>query len=230
MSSFLVSYDYAKPGFRLKKARPPAMLKNAGMRNSNTQLRINAINAGICWLAATCGSTLLDKLGRHPMMMGGLTACLLAYIMLTVFAAQSANNKDLVCGVIVSVYLFGIAFASRMTPSATLYPMEVLPNRTRAKGSAIKFLFLNIATMTNTYGISVGIIEIGYELYLVFIVWIVFEICFTCFFYVETKGKTLEELSKIFEAKNPRKASTKKVIVDLTESGQVVGVHEKEKE
>ncbi|EXK78067.1 hypothetical protein FOQG_17248 [Fusarium oxysporum f. sp. raphani 54005] len=204
----------------------PEMLKNAGMTNSNTQLLINAINGVICWLAATCGSSLLDKLGRRPMMMGGLTGCLLAYIMLTAFAAQSSNNKDLVYGVIVSVYLFGIAFASGMTPSATLYPMEILPNRTRAKGSSIKFLFLNIATMTNTYGISVGIKAIGWKLYLVYIVWIVFEICFIYFFYVETKGKTLEELDEIFEAKNPRKASTKKVIVDLTETGQVVGVHD----
>ena len=30
------------------------------------------------------------------------------------------------------------------------------------------------------------------------------------FFFVETKGRTLEELDAIFEAKNPRKASTMK--------------------
>lgn len=44
------------------------------------------------------------------------------------------------------------------------------------------------------------------------------------FFFVETAGKTLEELSEIFEAKNPRKASTKKVRVGLDEDGRVVGV------
>lgn len=30
------------------------------------------------------------------------------------------------------------------------------------------------------------------------------------FFFVETKGLTLEEMDDIFEAKNPRKASTEK--------------------
>jgi hypothetical protein len=39
---------------------------------------------------------------------------------------------------------------------------------------------------------------------------------------VETKGKTLEELSEVFNAKNPRKASTKKVKVAVLEGGQVV--------
>lgn len=37
-----------------------------------------------------------------------------------------------------------------------------------------------------------------------------FEFAFVYFFYVETKGLTLEEMDSIFEAKNPRKASTEK--------------------
>lgn len=44
------------------------------------------------------------------------------------------------------------------------------------------------------------------------------------FFFVETAGKTLEEMSEIFEAPNPRKASTKKVMVGLDEDGRVVDV------
>lgn len=44
------------------------------------------------------------------------------------------------------------------------------------------------------------------------------------FFFVETAGKTLEELSEIFEAPSPRKASTKKVTVGLDEDGRVVDV------
>ena len=43
-------------------------------------------------------------------------------------------------------------------------------------------------------------------------------------FFVETAGKTLEELKDIFEAKNPRKASTKKVKVAVDTSGRVLEV------
>ena len=42
------------------------------------------------------------------------------------------------------------------------------------------------------------------------------------FFFVETAGKTLEELSGVFEAKNPAKASIKKTKVAIDESGHVV--------
>ena len=72
--------------------------------------------------------------------------------------------------------------------------------------------------VVNTYGISVGIAKIGWKLYLVYIVWICVEIVVVYFFFVETAGKTLEELSEIFEAKNPRKASTKKVTVSFDEA------------
>jgi len=36
---------------------------------------------------------------------------------------------------------------------------------------------------------------------------------FIYFFFVETKGRTLEELDEVFEARDPRKASTAKVVV-----------------
>lgn len=41
--------------------------------------------------------------------------------------------------------------------------------------------------------------------------WDLFEFAVIYFLFVETKGRTLEELDAVFEAKNPRKASTRKV-------------------
>jgi hypothetical protein len=45
--------------------------------------------------------------------------------------------------------------------------------------------------------------------YVFFVFWDVVEALFIYSFFVETKGRTLEELDEVFEAKNPRKASTK---------------------
>lgn len=41
-----------------------------------------------------------------------------------------------------------------------------------------------------------------------FVLWDVLEFCVIYLFFVETKGRTLEELDAVFEAPNPRKAST----------------------
>lgn len=50
------------------------------------------------------------------------------------------------------------------------------------------------------------------------------ELVVIYFFFVETAGKTLEELKEIFEAPNPRKESTKKVKVGLDNTGNVVNI------
>ena len=52
------------------------------------------------------------------------------------------------------------------------------------------------------------------------------EIITIYFFFVETGGKTLEELREIFEAPNPVKASIQKVKVDIDESGRIVAVED----
>ena len=57
-----------------------------------------------------------------------------------------------------------------------------------------------------------------------YIIWICIELVTVYFFFVETAGHTLEELSSIFEAKNPRKASTKKVKVEMNADGDVLGI------
>ena len=53
-----------------------------------------------------------------------------------------------------------------------------------------------------------SIIQIGFWFYVFFVFWDVFEFIYIYFFFVETKGISLEELDAIFEAPNPRKAST----------------------
>ncbi|KAH7402122.1 general substrate transporter [Phaeosphaeria sp. MPI-PUGE-AT-0046c] len=204
----------------------PVMVKQAGILDPNKQLLINAINPIFSMIAAVYGATLLDKLGRRKMLMGGLVGGLVAYIFLTAFTATATKSNNLSYGVIVAIYVFGIFFAWGWTPLQTLYSVECLENRTRAKGSGLNFLFLNIAMVVNTYGISVGMKAIGWKLYLVYIGWICVELLVIFFFFVETAGKTLEDLREIFEAPNPRKASVKKAKVEMTESGQILNVHD----
>ena len=89
----------------------PVMIKNAGITDTNKQLLINAINPIFSMIAAVYGATLLDRIGRRKMLMGGLAGGLAAYVLLTAFTAASGSNPNLAYGTIVSIYLFGIFFA-----------------------------------------------------------------------------------------------------------------------
>ncbi|KAK9412971.1 putative Major facilitator superfamily (MFS) profile domain-containing protein [Seiridium unicorne] len=197
----------------------PLMLKEGGITNTSTQLLLNAIYPISSMIASIVGAMLLDKVGRRKMLLGGLFGALGSYVMLTAFTAEAYINTSLIYGVIISIYLFGIFFAGGWTPLQSLYPTECLENRTRAKGAGMKFLFLNIANMTNTFGVAVGIDVIGWKLYLVYIGWLCLEIVVVYLFFVETAGKTLEELSVIFGAKNPVKTSLDKSELIITTQG-----------
>jgi hypothetical protein len=80
--------------------------------------------------------------------------------------------------------------------------------------------------VVNTYGISVAMDSIGWKLYLVYIGWMVVEMAIIYFFFVETAGKTLEELKDVFDAPNPVKESLRKVNVDINNDGHIVSVEE----
>ena len=64
------------------------------------------------------------------------------------------------------------------------------------------------AGFLNTFVAPIALKNIGYWFYVFFVFWDLFEFAIIYFFFVETKGRTLEELQEVFEAKNPRKAST----------------------
>lgn len=152
----------------------PEMFESAGITDTNTQLLLNAINPIFSMIGAIYGASLLDKLGRRKMMLWGLAGSLFFYILLTAFAANANAQPNLGYGVIVSICMqypfkpalmwpatprqhlgsrwltlvidcFGIFFAWGFTPLQTLYSVECLENRTRAKGSGLNFLFLNVA-------------------------------------------------------------------------------------
>jgi Sugar (and other) transporter len=73
------------------------------------------------------------------------------------------------------------------------------------------------AGFVNTFAAPIAIQNITYWFYAFFVFWDCFEAAFIYFFFVETKGRTLEELEEVFQAKNPRKASTEKKRLEMEE-------------
>lgn len=69
------------------------------------------------------------------------------------------------------------------------------------------------AGFLNTFVAPIALANIGYWFYVFFVFWDCLEFAVIYFFFVETKGRTLEELEEVFTAKNPAKAS--KTVVKL---------------
>ncbi|KAJ9636660.1 hypothetical protein H2204_005260 [Knufia peltigerae] len=193
----------------------PYLVANVGITSTNTQLLLNVVYAVSGWIPAMIGARLHDVVGRRKMLMGvtlGMSICL-AITAGTASGYVHTGSRISSSASIAFIYIFGAIFALAMTSMQPIYPAEVLSNEMRAKGMTIYQLTAGVASFVNTFAAPVALKNIKFWFYAFFAFWDLFEFCFIYLFYVETKGRTLEELDDIFEARNPRKASIAKIPV-----------------
>ncbi|EGC47956.1 lactose permease [Histoplasma capsulatum var. duboisii H88] len=188
----------------------PYLLENVGVADTNTKLLLNIVYAITGWIPAMAGARCHDIIGRRKMLLGctaGMAVCL-AIAAGTAAGYINTGSRSSSSASIAFIYLFGSVFAFAFTSMQPVYPGEVMSNDMRGKGMGVSQLTSGLAGFVNTFAAPVALKNIRYWFYVFFVFWDLFEFAFIYFFYVETKGRTLEELDEVFEAPNPRKAST----------------------
>ncbi|KAF8885092.1 general substrate transporter [Gymnopilus junonius] len=203
----------------------PILLKNAGVVSQDRQLTLNFLNSitsyaiwvQLIFLSFLQGSVTVDRYGRRKIL---LLATSLMIIVLT--AVTGLANLG-----IIFIYLFMVVYSFGWTPMQALYPTEVLSYEARAKGLAFLGIVLHGASLINTFGLPVALQNLGWKVYLIFLVWDVFELIIIYLFVVETKGLSLEEINEVFEDPDPRTYS-ERLLVETQEArkGQRVRARE----
>ena len=85
---------------------------------------------------------------------------------------------------------------------------------------------LTLSHSYTTFVTGLAFASARWKYYFLFIAWDTFEFICIYFFFVETKNRTLEELTEIFQAKSPVKASLKTTEVVVLGGEGVVAVGE----
>lgn len=190
----------------------PVMMKTAGITSERTQLMLNGIYPVICWIASVAGANMADRVGRRPLLIYSLLFCSICFAIMTATTKTGVDN-DISAATnasIAFVYIFGVVFSFGWTPLQSMYIVECLPSETRAKGTAVGNLASAVASTVVQYVSGPAFESISYYFYLVFVFWDLIEVVVIYFFFVETKGRTLEELTEVFEAEKPVKKSLQK--------------------
>jgi hypothetical protein len=104
--------------------------------------------------------------------------------------------------VLAMIFLFyGVAGAA--WPGLTVsYTVEILPFHIRAKGLTLCFVFTGLSGVYNQYVNPIGLANLEWKFYFVYIAVLVIECVTIYFFFVETKGPTLEEIAILFDGEN----------------------------
>ncbi|KAE9400798.1 hypothetical protein BT96DRAFT_636424 [Gymnopus androsaceus JB14] len=152
-------------------------------------------------LYAMMGGLCVDKVGRRPLFLISTTGILITYIVITILAAEFARNQAPPLGIAFVVMLFlsygmhNIAFV----PLAELYPVEVLPFSIRSKAISFGSMVMTASMALSAFLNPIGLNSLQWRFYFVFIAIQVMYLFLIWWFFIETKGRTIEQVSVLFD-------------------------------
>ncbi|KAF2646349.1 general substrate transporter [Massarina eburnea CBS 473.64] len=175
-----------------------------GIKNTDTQLGITGGLTMMSLIVSVSCAMLVDRVGRRPLFIAATASMCVCFILWTYASSQQQENQSMIAGraVIALIWIFSFSYALAWTGLLVAYTVEILPFKIRAKGLMIMNVFIQAALAINQYVNPLGFkyLKPTWKLYTIYAVWIFFELVFVIFFYIETRGPTLEEIAKIFDA------------------------------
>jgi sugar porter (SP) family MFS transporter len=181
------------------------VLTSVGLTSSLEQTLINATQQMLSWFSALYFATLPEKLGRRALFLGSGVCIFICLVSITagsaVFASDS-SNKAAGGAVVAFLYLFSPAYNLGLNGNLGLYITEVLPFNLRMRGQACFQLFATSFSLLSTYAFPVGLQNMAWKFYLIWVPWVAVEFIVVYFVYPETKGPSLEEIAMIFDGPN----------------------------
>ena len=177
------------------------MLSQAGISDEKTQLEINLGLSAFQFCIALTGSLLAERLGRRYLALISLGLCTMFFYLLGGLTARygESNDRAGIYGTVVVIFLFLGSYSFGITPLTSMYPPEVLSYSIRATGAACFAITNEICGFFVTMVFPHMFDGIGWKTYMVNASWNVLLWVYIYFQWVEAKGKTLEEISEIFD-------------------------------
>jgi MFS family permease len=182
-----------------------SVLDTAGYTDSISQANITLINSCQQFAFAILGATLVDRVGRRPLLLFSFTGCCVVWLGMTIASSQLAaseigidSNGDPIFSndaaskaTLAMIFIFGSIYSVGITPLQALYPVEVLSFEMRAKGMAFSSLAVNAAGLLNQFAWPVSMEKIGWHTYIVFTIWDAVQAGIIWLYLPETKGRTV---------------------------------------
>ncbi|RDW95043.1 hypothetical protein BP5796_00806 [Coleophoma crateriformis] len=191
------------------------MLTNAGIKSSHTQLEINICLSAFCLVIAMIGSQLSDKMGRRPMALisvGALTVFMFIVGGLTA-GFGSGGNQSGVFATVAMIFLFQGSYSFGCTNMTTMYPPEVLNYSIRTTGMAMWTMTVNLLGLFVTFAFPFALAAISWKLYMINAGWDVLEFAYIYFCWIETRGKTMEEIDRLIDGEKHSDVPDLEVVV-----------------
>jgi sugar porter (SP) family MFS transporter len=182
-------------------------------QGSQAIIGINAGSTSMSMLVSLGFALLVDRVNRRFMFLlatGGMFLSLAAWTLACgLYEEHQAPGADV--GMIFVIWCHSFFYSTAWSGLLVGYAVEILPYSLRAKGLMIMNICVQISLLLNNYvnPLAFEAWEAPEEtfpdggtvwyLYLIYTIWVGFELAFVYFMFVETRGPTLEELVKVID-------------------------------
>lgn len=180
------------------------VLDTVGITDTFDQTLINGLLQIFNFAAALSAAFLVDRLGRRTLFLWSGVGMFVSYVVWTACSAINSDTGNKSAGIVVVVCLFTFFFHYDIawTPLLFGYPTEIFPYTLRSKGIAVELFAIYGSLVIAAFVNPIGLENIGWKYYIVFCVLLVVFFFITYFMFPETKGYSLEEISKIFDGED----------------------------
>ncbi|OAL33523.1 hypothetical protein AYO20_07209 [Fonsecaea nubica] len=177
------------------------ILNSIGVTTQREQTLINGALSTVNYATGLAAAIMTTKIGRRKMFIGGGVAMWLTFTSLAISIAvyNEQHSKPAGKSALGFIFIYYTGYNICLNPLLYLYPTEVLPFRLRATGLSILVFFNKAALFFNQFVNPIGMDDLGWKYYFVYVGWLLFEIAVFYFLFPETKGHTLENAAKVFE-------------------------------
>ncbi|KPM42164.1 hypothetical protein AK830_g4370 [Neonectria ditissima] len=189
------------------------ILKDTGIEAEKDITLVNGMVTLWQYIVAIGMTLLVDRFKRRTFFLVGSGGVLVTFIMWTIAAQQYLEKDSLAAGrvVLACIFLFQAFYTFGWTNLVVTYPLEIVTYQMRAKTWAFVLLTIQVSSIFGGYVNPIGLENIGWKFYIYYCVWVAIIFLVVYFFFVETSGPTLEELSYLFEGKEEKQDMVKKI-------------------
>ncbi|POR36981.1 Lactose permease [Tolypocladium paradoxum] len=182
------------------------ILKDTGVKEDKDITLVNGMVTLWQYIVALGVTALIDRFKRRTLFLIGSGGVLVTFIVWTIAAQQYLERDSLAAGrvVLACIFIFQAFYTFAWTNLIVTYPLEVVTYQMRAKTWAFVLLTIQVASIFGGYVNPVGLQNVGWKFYICYCVWVAFVFVIVYFFFVETAGPTLEELTYLFEGEEAK--------------------------
>lgn len=181
-------------------------LKLSGITSVTQQTLISGFLQIWNLIWAVSAAFMVDNFGRRPMFLASCLGMLGSYIVVSGLSGSFATTQNEQTGIAIIPFLF-LFFASyclAFTPLIVSYTCEIWEFSYRAKGVSLCQFVTQLAIFFNIFVNPIALDAISWKFYIVYCVLLVFITANVWFFYPETKGHSLEEISLVFDRRDAK--------------------------